>query len=1509
MKKTFFYLLFFAIPIAYSNAQIYNFEDGLVPTGFTSSSGNTSLSVSTFKYKLGAKSLKWDWKANEVLTANNPLGLAAASANGGIMLWIYNTAVNTQPLVFVFKNSAGVQKCTKTFNMNFVGWRCFNATFATDMLHDKTALASMNINAPTTGLGTIYFDYLQFQTSVDWSRISDTQYTVAQNLSLMCDFLTANNTVLSPTAAPTAIQIQSADTITKRLDDWHVGSGAFSTSPILLSRKNSIKSSITAAKTFYSNLNLTTQSDGAVIGNGLFSENFPDSIDGFKANNFSNVSMYAPIPLAYDFRFNGTPASKTALINYFDYLNDQGWAAGSGLSSLYFQNIGRSVGYYHSLFMMRNELDSTRLNRELNTVKWYGLFGDVLTPVILSPRGVDNMRSILIAKFVYALLQPDPKLKVAGLTALRDYCNKVFLPSPGYWDNFKPDYTGYAHGGPYMAAYFGDALSMACFSYYLLHNTPYALSDAVFQQLKNCLLTHRIMATLYNTPMSINGRFPISPDWDTNLVASFAYLGLSQPTPDAELLAAFGRLWQPTNASLSKYIARSSVDITYKASVGEIELCLKAAALSVAAEPSPRKQVYFPYGGLLVSRDAINHVSVKGFSKYIWDYETILPNDNVYGRYLNYGHIEYTSLADGRKNDAATDISWDWSRIPGTTVKYQDAVSLAFKSNLSQRNFSDSPYLGGVALNDSTSMFSMKLHDNYFDTSFYANKSVFCFGNTLVCLGSNIQNADATVQTETTLFQQTILAGETMKVNNSACVASTPGFVNPIINDNIGNCYLVKDGTVDMVKTGNLFTSYINHGKAPSSGTYEYYMMLKPNTAQVTKYTTAATMPISIIRKDTIAHIVNQKEQNVFAYAIFNTSTPLNDTYIQQVNSPSMVMMKNLAQGAINLMVSDPDMRRQTAAYSDAITPTQKSDTGKVFNYQMTLNGLYMPNGLISGAKLTYGTSTTIITIPVRGGKTFAINLKPLVSGQIIYVDPVNGSDTNDGYTWQTTVKSLSTASTLAIALPGVNNIFVKGGCTLSYPSSTLSLSGDNFYGGFQGTELTIADRPLVDLDGNGIIDPWEFKYPTIINSTFNGNAFTFTSASFNGFTISHTGTNSTSAMTTISCDPNTVFENNIVKNCVLNLTTGTNTLGGILFRAQGLVQNCLLEKNKVTINMTNGTGDKAFVPIMDAIAGVKVNACVFRNNNVVIDATATTAGPTTYCKGLIVNVSGGINPSAVSVISNCLIYNNEATYTGGGGTSTATLINGCMIGTNGFSTSTSSDSIVNCTVANNKVTNIPTAGLTVNKVGSLVHTVLNNLFWNNQSAGVVKNIALSATISSGRIGYNMANGGSTGTFTTATLTTDNIFDLANVNSGVLNSPCFTNPTTLIGCVSDGSVEIANWKPLLTSYLLGKGVTTTKTYDKSGNMFLSPRSVGAYEYSAPLTNDIHGAFETESLEFLVHKGGIQMCTQGEIQIVSISGMLVKQSKCVNGEQIDLPSGVYIIKIKSEVKESVHKIVI
>ena len=59
--------------------------------------------------------------------------------------------------------------------------------------------------------------------------------------------------------------------------------------------------------------------------------------------------------------------------------------------------------------------------------------------------------------------------------------------------------------------------------------------------------------------------------------------------------------------------------------------------------------LFMPYSGLLVAKDSLFHFNIKGFSRYIWDFESS-ATENTKGRYLAYGQIEYFDLKKQTQN-------------------------------------------------------------------------------------------------------------------------------------------------------------------------------------------------------------------------------------------------------------------------------------------------------------------------------------------------------------------------------------------------------------------------------------------------------------------------------------------------------------------------------------------------------------------------------------------------------------------------------------------------------------------------------------------------------------------------------------------------------------------------------------------------------------------------------------------------------------------------------------------
>jgi chondroitin-sulfate-ABC endolyase/exolyase len=981
--KNHFVLIFSIFLLAgfYTHAgTIYSFEDGLVPSVFKVKRG--TLSVGTEKAKLGTRALQWNWVANDTLVAA-PVSMNTASIqpNGGITTWIYNENPSTQKLILWFYEyeTSTTRRCSLEVSLNFKGWRCVWARFRADMGHPGYTLRSMKWESPKTGSGMILIDYLEFVNEVSWERISDMQYTVNNTSAELEDFVAIRNvTPVTPPASITEAQRTAVQTIRQRMDDWHLGTGRYDANSIFISRKNAINSYVQTALNKTGDITLTTLPDGTVKGDGLFPMNFYGvTVDGIATKTFRDINEKFLIQLAYDAIKNNKASSRELILKIFDWYYDQGWADGSALGCLRFEML-RSAGFFHSAYLMRDAMPAEQFLRVMNAYNWYSMFGKVYQTPTEKGASADQIRALLMPKLFYAASMKNELQQAAALQSVVRYANNALSPAPGFLDCIKPDYSGYHHRGPYFNAYYPDALYVGSLTYYFLSGTPYALSEETFIHLKKALLTFGFLCAGYDTPGAITGRFPAQTEILDQILPAFAYLALSRETPDQELTAFFKRMWKPTEEPLKSFIAKARTDIAFKSTPGEVEKMLELAETTIPAGASPVGTKFMPYSGLLISRQPDYVLTAKGYSKYIWDFESS-STENLYGRYLSYGHVELSKLSGNIKSYRPSNTDWDWSHIPGTTAKYLTKTELNSQNNPAlHRNFSDEPFLGGVGFNKTVSVFANLLHDNTFDTGFYARKSVFQFDSIYTFLGSGIKNSDRNYFVHTTLFQnQRIYSTDIIKVNGSDANTTATALINPLLKDNYGNAYIVKDGTVNVDFTTSFISGYINHGRVLTSGKYAYQMVTGVSDNDLNTIASAETAPVEIVRNDEAAQIVYHPASKTTAAVIFDAANVINSGKIYRINIPSIVVMQE-RHDTLEIAFTDPDMHRPSATNISTLSSSTISADGELSTLQIELNGIYEKIAVENEAVVTLnGTGTTTIEYSkMKDGQTYRVYLR-----------------------------------------------------------------------------------------------------------------------------------------------------------------------------------------------------------------------------------------------------------------------------------------------------------------------------------------------------------------------------------------------------------------------------------------------------------------------------------------------------------------------------------------------------
>jgi len=464
---------------------------------------------------------------------------------------------------------------------------------------------------------------------------------------------------------------------------------------------------------------------------------------------------------------------------------------------------------------------------------------------------------------------------------------------------------------------------------------------------------------------------------------------------------------------------------------------------------------------------------------------------------------------------------------------------------------------------------------------------------------------------------------------------------------------------------------------------------------------------------------------------------------------------------------------------------------------------------------------------------------------------------------------------------------------------NTIALkASQKLFGGFDGTESSLSSRELSDLDGNGLVEPWEFTNATEITSSVPAlNSITLGANSIiDGITLRNIqNTTSTSTTTTIiniyggvsGC----ILRNMTVKDCyVSSATSSVYTINA----SNGTLQNCLIENNSTEV-LTGGSGTSFGGGLYLSSASAKAIGCVIRGNKSV-NVTITKA------KG------GGVFMQSGSKLINCVVYNNQAQGQGGGVF---------------FNDATSQ--ALNCTIARNK------AGLTGGGVYMNAGAIFNNsIVWSN-----IENS--STTTDANDVYYG---GNAVGSFTTdylaygAIAKSDPVVYPALANVKLLTSgefadntidgtgtlaPKFLNPTAFVGAPSDPTAVMqANFKLVTGSPCLNFGSKTLldnlgiSTDLMNTNRFGNTTpDLGAYELSI---NTALNNVSDKSL-YSVFKNGKNLIVKGlngktNISLYELNGTLL-QSINLNQSLATIPvsnKGVYIVKIRSLTNTETVKVI-
>jgi len=290
------------------------------------------------------------------------------------------------------------------------------------------------------------------------------------------------------------------------------------------------------------------------------------------------------------------------------------------------------------------------------------------------------------------------------------------------------------------------------------------------------------------------------------------------------------------------------------------------------------------------------------------------------------------------------------------------------------------------------------------------------------------------------------------------------------------------------------------------------------------------------------------------------------------------------------------------------------------------------------------------------------------------YVKP---SGTGNGSSWTNAADNIQA---MINASSSGDSVWIAGG-TYNLTATLIMKEGVNVYGGFSGSEIRTSQRIRSDINGNGVVEAWEYTPATVLNGEDaiqvlkQLTAFTVETI-WNGVTITG-GTNTEGGGAYIRT-------NGALVNCVISENMASNAGGGV-YNAGGRMTFCKISKNSVTTSATARGGG------VYNIAGAITNCYISEN---------TATSPTSSYGGGIYDTSLLITDT--SRLTNVLIVKNQASDGGG--------LNTCA-----------NAILTNVTISGNASTSF---GGGVLLVSTSKLTIQNSIVWGNTETGNISNIA-----------------------------------------------------------------------------------------------------------------------------------------------------------------------------------------
>lgn len=974
---------------------------------------NGKLAISEDHKKYGKSSLEWQWTGNstigtsqfKILTSDeSPLDYGLFfPASPTLQMAIYSESPQKGTITISFEKN-GVRQVYFDVPLSFSGWRTIWVPFY-----------EMKGNAPKKS-AAIDYDYFKITTTspsgklffddIIYSQYQDDRHQYPDEI---VPFIKANQNLAQDHWMPLISNFERIKNL-KPMQVSDVAKADLTKIESLIDQdlevdKNS-KLKMKSLVQDYTALNLKDEGK-TILGPPLtFKENqdyYDVQLQGpRKFNDIQEVGKVLK-KIATSYKKGSTAEQvemKKMFLNGTKYFLDQGWQAGSNGGTRH--HIGYNVRQItEAFFIMRNVLAENGLRNEVGaSLQWLFNMGLLLDDPQNFHVNIDYLNTQAYYHMMLVFLLDKPEMQASMLTAFSKFISITLAQQKEEW-GFKPDGTSWHHNGHYPAYGIG-AFQNVPKVINTLSGTQFRIGEEGHSNFRKSFLTTRIYSELYDWGFGNSGRHPFDDGGIKSLKNPFlqmAYAGNPEGTSkiDKEVASAYLRLWGNEDAKNTSFFTKQN------------------------AIQKEQLSGYFtlPYGATAIHRRNDWAALIKGYSKYVWASE-IYVVENRYGRYPANGTVELLNTS-GEQGNGYVQNGWDWNRYPGSTVIYLPFKELEPKIPLLMFRSSET-FAGATTLNGD-GVFGMILNEEKgtnaegdesnvgFPGKLKAKKSVFSFGEELICIGTDISSIDETNPTQTNIFQSELTDSKASVITSKETIAKFPyegeikkeGKSANWLIDPYGNGYsILSNSTVEIKKAsqqsyhneysintgevkypkkglketeGKFASAWIDHGFAPKNASYQYviYPFLTADKQKNFGKIVKEDNSFIIQRADGVAHIVLNRQKSTTGFVIFEGKQNLGSAILKEVSAPALLMINHKKGNSLNISAVQPDLN----------FPEYKA--GKFRNYsqpvelKITLQGKWTPVKQDFIKKVKVVKNTTIITLECIDGlpREFKVNKLP----------------------------------------------------------------------------------------------------------------------------------------------------------------------------------------------------------------------------------------------------------------------------------------------------------------------------------------------------------------------------------------------------------------------------------------------------------------------------------------------------------------------------------------------------